>query len=61
MSNLIMPHTAGLYRLHGGPTAKRLAAFCCGCVRQELADTVEKGKNELIKIFTSTPVETDFS
>jgi hypothetical protein len=24
-------------------------------------DTVEKGKNEPIKIFTSTPVETGFS
>jgi hypothetical protein len=30
-------------------------------VRQKVADTVEKGKNELIKIFACAPVETGFS
>jgi hypothetical protein len=33
--------------------------FCCGCVRQELADTVEKGKNEPIEIFAFALVEID--
>ena len=28
---------------------------------QQLADTVEKGKNELIKIFACAPVKTGFS
>jgi hypothetical protein len=34
--------------------------FCGGCVRQKVADAVEKGENEPIKIFACTPVETGF-
>jgi hypothetical protein len=46
--------------LHGCPTAEKLIVFS-QCKLSLLADAVEKGKNEPIKIFACAPVETGFS